>query len=83
MKFLWDLTKGVVRRGHRLCYPHTAPVDAQRILNRLESRRSLRTDSSAVTAGRLPSAITRIEMEIEQARAMAGMPIDPAHFTLE
>jgi hypothetical protein len=53
-------------------------VDDQRILNRLEIWRSLRTDSIAVAARRLPSVVARIEMEIEQAHAMAGMPIDPA-----
>jgi integrase len=77
-KLLPDLPKGVLRRGHRLYYRHTVPVDAQRILNRLEIWRSLRTDSIAVAARRLPSVVARIEMEIEQARAMAGMPIDPA-----
>jgi integrase len=45
-------------------------------LNRLEIWRSLRTDSISVAARRLPGVIARIEMEIERARAMAGMPVD-------
>ena len=66
----------MLRRGHRLYYRHTVPVDAQRLLNRLEIWRSLRTDSLAVAVRRLPSVIARIEMEIEHARAMAGRPVD-------
>jgi integrase len=66
----------VLRRGHRLYYRHTVPVDAQRLLNRAEVWRSLRTDSLAVAVRRLPSVIARIEMEIEHARAMAGLPFD-------
>jgi integrase len=51
-------------------------VDAQRLLNRLEIWRSLRTDSLAVALRRLPGVVARIEMEIEHTRAMAGMPVD-------
>jgi hypothetical protein len=66
----------MLRRGHKLYYRHTVPVDAQRLLNRLEIWRSLRTDSLAVALRRLPGVIARIEMEIEHARAMAGLPVD-------
>jgi len=66
----------VLRRGQKLYYRHTVPVDAQRLLNRLEIWRSLRTDSLAVALRRLPSVVARIEMEIEHARAMAGLPVD-------
>jgi len=75
-KLLRDLPRGVLRRGHKFYYRHTIPVDAQRLLNRAEVWRSLRTDSLAVAMRRLPSVIARIEMEIEQARAMAGRPVD-------
>jgi hypothetical protein len=51
-------------------------VDAQRLLNRLEIWRSLRTDSLAVAMRRLPGVVARIEMEIEHIRAMAGLPVD-------
>nr|WP_143761337.1 hypothetical protein [Sphingobium chlorophenolicum] len=51
-------------------------MDAQRLLNRLEIWRSLRTDSLSVALRRLPGVVARIEMEIEHARAMAGMPVD-------
>jgi integrase len=66
----------VLRRGRKLYYRHTVPVDAQRLLNRLEIWRSLRTDSLAIALRRLPSVVARIEMEIEHARAMAGLPVD-------
>jgi integrase len=66
----------MLRRGQRLYYRHTVPVDAQPLLNRVEVWRSLRTDSLAVAVRRLPSVIARIEMEIEHARAMAGLPVD-------
>ena len=66
----------MLQRGHKLYYRHTVPVDAQRLLNRFEIWRSLRTDSLAVAVRRLPSVIARIEMEIEHARAMAGLPVD-------
>jgi hypothetical protein len=65
----------VLRRGHKLYY-RAVPVDAQRLLNRLEVWRSLRTDSLAVAMRRLPSVVARIEMAIEHARAMAGLPVD-------
>ncbi|WP_409977340.1 DUF6538 domain-containing protein [Sphingomonas sp. Y38-1Y] len=45
----------MLRRGHKLYYRHTIPVDAQGILNRVEVWRSLRTDSLAVAVRRLPS----------------------------
>ena len=67
----------MLRRGHKLYYRHSVPVDAQRLLNRVEVWRSLRTDSLAVAVRRLPSVIARIEMEIEHARAVAGLPVDP------
>ena len=70
---LRDLPKGVFRRGHRFYYRHTVPVDAQRLLNRLEIWRSLQTDSLAVAMRRLPSVVARIEMEVEHARSMAGI----------
>lgn len=63
-------------RGQKLYYRHTVPVDAQRLLNRLEIWRSLRTDSLSVALRRLPGVVARIEMEIEHARAMAGMLVD-------
>ena len=63
-------------RGRKLYYRHTVPVDAQPLLNRLEIWRSLRTDSLSVARRRLPSVLARIEMEIEHARAMAGLPVD-------
>ncbi|PTW44576.1 phage integrase family protein [Sphingomonas faeni] len=66
----------MLRRGQKLYYRHTIPVDAQRLLNRLEIWRSLRTDSLAVALRRLPGVKARIEIEIENARAMAGLPID-------
>ena len=75
-KLLRDLPRGVLRRGQRLYYRHTVPVDAQRLLNRLEIWRSLRTDSLAVALRRLPSVVARIEMEIEHARSIAGLPVD-------
>lgn len=77
-KLLRDLPCGVLRRDHKLYYRHTVPVDAQRLLNRLEIWRSLRTDSLAVALRRLPSVIARIETEIEHVRAKAGMPVDTA-----
>jgi integrase len=64
------------RRGQKLYYRHTVPVDAQRLLRRFEIWRSLRTDSLAVAVRRLPNVVARIEMEIEHARAMAGLPVD-------
>ena len=73
---LRDLPKGVFRRGQKLYYRHTVPVDAQHLLNRLEIWRSLQTDRLAVAMRRLPSVIARIEMEVEHARSMAGMPVD-------
>ncbi|GLT02033.1 integrase [Sphingobium jiangsuense] len=75
-KLLRDLPRGVLRRGQKLYYRHTVPVDAQRLLNRLEIWRSLRTDSLSVALRRLPGVVARIEMEIEHARAMAGMSVD-------
>lgn len=75
-KLLRDLPRGVLRRGHKLYYRHTIPVDAQALLNRLEIWRSLRTDSLAVALRRLPRVVAEIETAIEQARAMAGMPVD-------
>jgi integrase len=66
----------MLRRGHKLYYRHTIPSDAQRLLNRIEVWRSLRTDSLAVAIRRLPSVVARIEMEIEQSRARAGMTVD-------
>ena len=51
-------------------------MDSQRLLNRLEIWRSLRTDSLSVALRRLPGVVARIEMEIEHARALAGMPVD-------
>jgi integrase len=66
----------MLRRGHKLYYRHTIPSDAQRLLNRIEVWRSLRTDSLAVAIRRLPSVVARIEMEIEQSRARAGMSVD-------
>lgn len=73
---LRDLPRGMLRRGRKLYYRHTFPVDAQRLLNRLEVWRSLRTDSLTVAMRRLPSVIASIEVEIERARAMAGLPVD-------
>jgi len=75
-KLLRDLPRGVLRRGQKLYYRHTVPVDAQRLLNRLEIWRSLRTDSLSVALRRLPGVVAQIEMEIERARAVAGMPVD-------
>ena len=75
-KLLRDLPKGMLLRGRKLYYRHTVPVDAQPLLNRLEIWRSLRTDSLSVARRRLPSVLARIEMEIEHARAMAGLPVD-------
>ena len=75
-KLLRDLPKGVARRGRKLYYRHTVPVHAQRLLHRVEIWRSLRTDSLAVALRRLPGVVARIEMEIEHARAIAGLPID-------
>lgn len=66
----------MLRRGQKLYYRHTVPVDAQRLLNRLEIWRSLRTDSLSVALRRLPGVVARIEMEMEHARAMAGMSVD-------
>ena len=45
-------------------------------MNRLEIWRSLRTDSLAVAARRLPGVVAQIETQIEHARAMAGLPVD-------
>lgn len=73
---LRDLPKGMLRRGRKLYYRHTVPADAQRLLNRLEVWRSLRTDSLAVARRRLPSVVARIEAEIEQPRAVAGLTVD-------
>ncbi|WP_443019705.1 DUF6538 domain-containing protein [Sphingobium sp. CAP-1] len=58
-KLLRDLPRGVFRRGQKLYYRHTVPVDAQRLLNRLEIWRSLRTDSLAVAMRRLPGIVNR------------------------
>ena len=66
----------MLRRGRKLYYRHSVPADAQRLLNRLEIWRSLRTDSLAVALRRLPGVVARIEMEIENARAMAGFSVD-------
>ena len=52
------------------------PIDAQRLLNRLEIWRSLRTDSLSVALRRLPSVIAGIESLIEQARSTAGLSVD-------
>lgn len=59
-KLLRDLPRGVLRRGGRLYYRHTVPVDAQRLLNRLEIWRSLRTDSLSIALRRLPRVMPRI-----------------------
>ncbi|MCK8458700.1 DUF6538 domain-containing protein, partial [Sphingomonas faeni] len=75
-KLLRDLPRGVLRRGERLYYRHTIPVDSQRLLDRLEIWRSLRTDSLSVALRRLPGVVARIEMKIERARALAGMAVD-------
>jgi len=90
-KLLRDLPRRMFRRGQKPYYRHTIPVDAQPLLKRVEIWRSLRTDSFAVASRRLPSVIARIEMEIEHARAMVGLPVDlnllpsspddPANFT--
>lgn len=77
---LRDLPRGVLRRGHNLYYRHTVPVNAQRLLDRLEIWRSLRTDSLSVALRRLPRVVARIEMEIEHARALAGLPVDATLF---
>ena len=68
----------MLRRGQKLYYRHTVPVDAQRLMRRMEIWRSLRTDSLAVALRRLPSVVACIEIEIEHARAMAGLPVDAA-----
>jgi hypothetical protein len=73
---LRNLPKGVLLRGRKLYYRHTVPIDAQPLLSRVEIWRSLRTDSLTVAKRRLPSVVARIEMEIEQARALAGLPVD-------
>lgn len=52
------------------------PIDAQRLLNRLEIWRSLRTDSLSVALRRLPSVIAGIESLIEPARSTAGLSVD-------
>jgi integrase len=70
------LPRGVLQRGQKLYYRHTIPIEAQRLLNRIEVWRSLHTDSLAIALRRLPSVIAQIEMEIEQARAKAGLPVD-------
>jgi integrase len=51
-------------------------VDAQPLLKRVEIWRSLRTDSLTIALRRLPKVVALIEMEIETARASAGLPID-------
>lgn len=79
-KLLRDLPRGVLRRGQKLYYRHFVPVDAQRLLNRLEIWRSPRTDSLAVAVRRLPSVVARIELEIEHVRAMTGLPVDATLF---
>ena len=66
----------MLRRGHKFYYRHNVPVDAQRVLHRSEIWRSLHTDSLTIALRRLPRVVARIEMEIEHARAMAGLPID-------
>ena len=75
-KLLRDLPRGVLRRGHKLYYRHIVPVDVQGLLNRLEIWRSLRTDSLVIALRRLPGVVAQIEMEIEHARANAGLPVD-------
>lgn len=59
-----------------LCYRHTVPIDAQRLRDRLEIRRWLRTASFAVAVHRLPNVVARIEIEIEPARTIAGVSVD-------
>src|SRR5690606_27869656 len=75
-KLLRDLPKGVRLRGRNFCYRHMVPVDAQRLLNRLEIWRSLRTDSLTVALRRLPGIIAGIEAQIEHARSIAGLSVD-------
>lgn len=52
----------MLRRGHKLYYRYTVPVDSQSLLDRLEIWRSLHTDSLSVALRRLP--------------VLAGLPID-------
>jgi hypothetical protein len=66
----------MLRRGQKLYYRHTVPVDARCLLNRLEIWRFLRTDSLSVALRRLPGIVARIEMELEHSRAMAGLSVD-------
>ena len=73
---LRELPLGVFRRGHKLYYRHTIPIDAQRLMKRLEIWRSLRTDSVSVALRRLPIIVAQIERDIEIARAAAGLPTD-------
>ena len=73
---LRELPQGVLRRGRNLYYRKTLPVDVQRLLNRAEIWRSLRTESLTIAVRRLPSIVAQIEAEIENARAQAGMRID-------
>lgn len=65
-------------RGHQFYYRHTVPVAVQPLLNRTEIGRSLRTDSLKIAMRRLSGVIARIEIEIEHAREMAGLPVDVA-----
>lgn len=68
-KPLRDLPKSVHRRGRTLYYRKTLPADEQRLLNRLEIWRSLRTDSLTVAQRRLPILDASIGAVIEEARA--------------
>lgn len=75
-KRLRGLPRGMRRRGHKLYYRHTVPLEVLRLLNRLEIWRSLRTDSLDVAMRRLPGVVARLEMEIEHVRAMADLPVE-------
>lgn len=54
----------------------TLSVAVQPLLHRTENWRSLRTDSLKIAMRRLHGVITRIEIEIEHRREMAGLPLE-------
>lgn len=55
---------------------HTRSVAVQPLSHRTENWRSLRTDSLKIAMRRLHGVITRIEIEIEHRREMAGLPLE-------
>lgn len=63
--------------GTQFSYRRRVPHDAHNLTSRTEIWQSLRTDSLKIALRRLPSAMARVEAEIEHLRGVANLACDP------